>query len=30
MDFWQRAINKEMSKVKVAWKVQEGHTPEEV
>ncbi len=29
-DFWQRAINKEISKVKVAWKVHEGHTPEEV
>jgi hypothetical protein len=29
-DFWRRAINKEMSKVKVAWKVHEGHTPEEV
>ena len=32
-DFWAKAINKEMSKVKVAWKVHEGHeghTPEEV
>ena len=29
-DFWQRAINREMAKVKVAWKVHEGHTPEQV
>ena len=28
--FWRRAINKEMAKVKVAWKVHEGHTPEQV
>ena len=29
-DFWHKAINKEMSKVKVAWTVHEGHTPQEV
>jgi hypothetical protein len=29
-DFWRKAINKEMQKVKVAWKVHEGHTPDEV
>lgn len=29
-DLWTRAINKEMAKVKVAWKVYEGHTPNEV
>jgi ribosomal protein L31E len=29
-DFWHKAINKEMSRVKVAWKVHEGHTPEQV
>ena len=29
-DFWRKAINKEMSKVKVAWAVHEGHTPQEV
>ena len=28
-DFWHKAINKEMSKVKVAWTVHEGHTPQE-
>ena len=26
-DFWHKAINKEMSKFKIAWKVDEGHTP---
>jgi hypothetical protein len=29
-DFWRKAINKEMSKVKIAWKLHEGHTPEQV
>ena len=30
-DQWCKAINtKEMSKVKVAWTVHEGHTPQEV
>ena len=28
-DFWRKAINKEMSKVKIAWKVNDGHTPSE-
>ena len=25
--FWRKAINKEMSKVKIAWKVDDRHTP---
>jgi hypothetical protein len=29
-DYWRRALNKEMSKVKVAWKRHEKHTPAEV
>ena len=29
-DFWRKALNKEMSKVKVAWEVREGITPEDV
>jgi len=29
-DFWQCAINKEMAKVRVAWKVNESCTPEQV
>ena len=29
-DFWCKAINKEMLKVKVAWTVHKGHTPQEV
>ena len=29
-DYWRKAINKEMSKVKVAWKLHDGHTPEQV
>jgi ribosomal protein L31E len=29
-DLWRKAINKEMSKVRVAWEVHEGHTPEQV
>ena len=28
-DFWRKAIEKEMKKVKVAWNAQEGCTPEE-
>ena len=28
-DFWRKAINKEMSKVKIAWKVDNGHIPSE-
>ena len=28
-DFWSKAINKEMSRVKVAWKAKEGHTPKQ-
>ena len=28
-DFWRRAINKEISKIKIAWKVNDGHTPSE-
>jgi hypothetical protein len=29
-DFWRKAINKEMLKVKVAWKTYEGNTPDQV
>ena len=29
-DFWRKALNKEMSRVKVAWKTHDGHTPDEV
>jgi hypothetical protein len=29
-DFWKKAINKEMSRVKVAWATHDGHTPQEV
>ena len=29
-DFWRKAINKEMSKVKVAWKADEKFTPEQI
>ena len=29
-DFWRKAINKEMSKVKVAWAVHDGHTPQQI
>ena len=29
-DFWKRALHKEMSKVKVAWKSVDGVTPEQV
>ena len=28
-DFWKRALSKEMSKVKVAWKAVDGVTPEQ-
>ena len=28
-DFWRKAMNKEMAKVKVAWKTKEGYTPEQ-
>ena len=28
-DFWRKGINKEMSKFKIAWKVDDGHTPNE-
>lgn len=30
VDLWGRAINKEMSKVKVTWRAHKGHTPDEV
>ena len=29
-DFWWCVLNKEMAKVKVAWAVKEGYTPEQV
>ena len=29
-DFWRKALNKEMTKVKIAWKPVEGETPEQV
>jgi Reverse transcriptase (RNA-dependent DNA polymerase) len=29
-DLWRKAINKEMSKVKVAWTAHDGHSPQEV
>ena len=29
-DFWRKAINKEMSKVKVAWVTHDGLTPQDV
>ena len=28
-DFWRKPINKEIPKVKIAWKVDDGHTPNE-
>ena len=28
-DFYRKAINKEISKVKIAWKVDDRHTPSE-
>ena len=28
-DFWRKVINKEISKVKTAWKVDDGHNPSE-
>jgi hypothetical protein len=29
-DFWRKALGKEMTKVKVAWKSMDGITPEQV
>jgi hypothetical protein len=29
-DFWRKAINKEMSRVKIAWKTDDNHTPQQV
>jgi hypothetical protein len=29
-DFWRKAINKEMSCVKIAWKTDDGHTLQQV
>jgi hypothetical protein len=29
-DFWRKAINKEMAKVKIAWITHDGHTPQQV
>jgi hypothetical protein len=29
-DLWRKAINKEMSHVKIAWKANDGHTPQQV
>ena len=29
-DFWQKAINKEMSRVKIAWTTHDGYTPQQV
>ena len=29
-DHWRKALNKEMSRVKVSWKAHDGHTPEQV
>ena len=29
-DFWRKALNKEMSKVKVAWEARDGITPDDV
>jgi hypothetical protein len=28
MDFWRKAVNKEMAKVKIAWATHDGHTPQ--
>ena len=30
IDFWRKAVNKEMSKVKVMWKANENFTPEQI
>jgi hypothetical protein len=30
MDFWRKAVNKEMAKVKIAWVTHDGHTPQQV
>ena len=29
-DFWKKAINKEMAKVKIAWATHDGHTPQQI
>jgi hypothetical protein len=29
-DFWRKAVNKEMAKVKIAWATHDGHTPQQV
>ena len=29
-DFWKKAINKEMAKVKIAWATHDAHTPQQV
>ncbi len=29
-DFWGKAINKEMSRVKIAWRIQDRYTPQDV
>ena len=29
-DFWRKVINKEMARVKIAWRIHEGHTPKQV
>ena len=29
-DFWEKAINKEMKRVKISWKIHEEHAPEQV
>jgi hypothetical protein len=30
MDFWRKAVNKEMAKVKIAWATHDGHTLQQV
>jgi hypothetical protein len=30
MDFWRKAVNKEMAKVKIAWATHDRHTPQQV
>jgi hypothetical protein len=30
MDLWRKALNKEMSKVKLAWNIKDGVTPDDV
>jgi hypothetical protein len=29
-DFWKKAINKEMAKVKITWATHDGHTPQQI